>query len=171
MWYNVVCGSDHLISALIMEVICSFERLVCPLQDYMASQPGMQDLCGPCYDNLKFLCKILAMWKRNIVWFLLGSSLASEFYMPTFRNRQTSETLAYKIQPPGNYPEESIQHSGHGISLKSKRGRLFCCMLLRTRRCSYFECSDFMLLLCFFFLNFMGPYLLFAVSTKLGVSF
>ena len=29
------------------------------------------------------------------------------------------ETSAYKIQPPGNYPEESIQLSGHGESLKS----------------------------------------------------
>jgi hypothetical protein len=28
--------------------------------------------------------------------------------------------LAYKIQMPGNYPEESIQHSEHGESLKSR---------------------------------------------------
>jgi hypothetical protein len=27
---------------------------------------------------------------------------------------------AYKIQTPGNYPEESIQHSEHGESLKSR---------------------------------------------------
>jgi len=27
---------------------------------------------------------------------------------------------AYKIQMPGNYPEESIQHSEHGESLKSR---------------------------------------------------
>ena len=31
-----------------------------------------------------------------------------------------SETLAYKIQTLGNYPEESIQHSEHGESLKSR---------------------------------------------------
>jgi len=33
-----------------------------------------------------------------------------------------SETSAYtsKIQTPGNYPEESIQHSEHGKSLKSR---------------------------------------------------
>jgi hypothetical protein len=31
-----------------------------------------------------------------------------------------SETSAYKIQTPGNCPEESIQHSGHGESLKSR---------------------------------------------------
>jgi len=32
---------------------------------------------------------------------------------------QCSETSAYKIQTPGNYPEESTQHSEHSESLKS----------------------------------------------------
>jgi hypothetical protein len=27
---------------------------------------------------------------------------------------------AYKIQTPGNYPEENIQHTEHGESLKSR---------------------------------------------------
>jgi hypothetical protein len=31
-----------------------------------------------------------------------------------------SETSAYKLRTPGNYPEESIQHSEHGESLKSR---------------------------------------------------
>ena len=31
---------------------------------------------------------------------------------------ECSETSAYKIQTPGNYPEESIRHSEHGESLK-----------------------------------------------------
>jgi len=31
-----------------------------------------------------------------------------------------SEMSAYKIQTPGNYPEESIQHSEHSESLKSR---------------------------------------------------
>jgi hypothetical protein len=31
-----------------------------------------------------------------------------------------SETSAYKIQTPGNHPEENIQHTEHGESLKSK---------------------------------------------------
>ena len=35
-------------------------------------------------------------------------------------NRQCSETSAFKIQTPGNNPKESIQHSEHGKSLKSK---------------------------------------------------
>jgi hypothetical protein len=30
-----------------------------------------------------------------------------------------SETSPYKIQAPGNYPEERIQHLEHGESLKS----------------------------------------------------
>jgi hypothetical protein len=33
---------------------------------------------------------------------------------------QCSETSAYKIQTPGNYPEENIQHTEHGESLKSR---------------------------------------------------
>ena len=33
---------------------------------------------------------------------------------------ECSETLAYKIQMPRNYPEERIQHSEHGESLKSR---------------------------------------------------
>jgi hypothetical protein len=31
---------------------------------------------------------------------------------------ECSETLAYKIQTPGNYPEEKVQHTVHGESLK-----------------------------------------------------
>jgi len=31
---------------------------------------------------------------------------------------ECSEKSAYKIQSPGNYPKESIQHTEHGESLK-----------------------------------------------------
>jgi hypothetical protein len=33
---------------------------------------------------------------------------------------ECSKTLAYRIQRPGNYPEENIQHSEQGDSLKSR---------------------------------------------------
>jgi hypothetical protein len=33
---------------------------------------------------------------------------------------ECSETSAYKIQAPGNHPEENIQHTEQGESLKSK---------------------------------------------------
>jgi hypothetical protein len=36
-----------------------------------------------------------------------------------------SETSVYKIQTPGNYPEENIQHTEHGESLKSRMTVLF----------------------------------------------
>jgi len=41
---------------------------------------------------------------------------------PPIKMEQTerSETSAYKIQTPGNYPEERIQHSEQGESLKSR---------------------------------------------------
>jgi hypothetical protein len=45
---------------------------------------------------------------------------------------ECSETSAYKIQTPWNYPEESTQHSKHGKSLKS---RIFSnCYKLRKRK-------------------------------------
>ena len=34
---------------------------------------------------------------------------------------ECSEMSAFKIQMPGNYPEEIIQHSKHGESLKSRK--------------------------------------------------
>jgi len=40
--------------------------------------------------------------------------------------QQCSETSAYKIQTPGNYPEESIQHSEHGERLKSRLHNTKC---------------------------------------------
>ena len=33
---------------------------------------------------------------------------------------ECSETSAYKLQTPCNYPKESIQHTEHGESLKSR---------------------------------------------------
>ena len=49
------------------------------------------------------------------------------YFIPTCPgrwNRQCSETIAYKILTPGNYPEESTQHSEHGKGLKSRRQKL-----------------------------------------------
>jgi hypothetical protein len=38
---------------------------------------------------------------------------------------QCSETSAYKLHTPGNYPKENIQHLEHGESLKSRRTQFF----------------------------------------------
>ena len=37
---------------------------------------------------------------------------------------ECSETSAYRIQTPGNYPKESIQHTEHGESLKSRKNSI-----------------------------------------------
>jgi hypothetical protein len=54
---------------------------------------------------------------------------------------QCSETLAFKLQTPGNNPEESIQHSQQGKCLQSE-----CCIarylytfLALTTQISFFE--------------------------------
>jgi hypothetical protein len=39
---------------------------------------------------------------------------------------ECSETSAYKIQTPGNYAEENIQHTEHGESLKSRNNTILC---------------------------------------------
>jgi len=47
--------------------------------------------------------------------------VSSNTYLP-MKMEQTEcfETLAYKIQMPGNNPEESVQHSEHSDRLKSR---------------------------------------------------
>jgi len=79
----------------------------------------------------------LASSVMDVVCYLLGNSPASEFYMSTFRNTlsvpssyahllayedgtECSVTSVYKIQTPGHYPEDNIQHTEHGESLKSR---------------------------------------------------
>jgi len=50
-------------------------------------------------------------------------SYPSSFYshLPAYEDgTECSETSAYKFQMPGNYPKESIQHTEHGESLKSR---------------------------------------------------
>jgi len=44
---------------------------------------------------------------------------------------ERSETSAYKIQTPGNYPEENIQHTEHGESLKSRMNIIATCFCIK----------------------------------------
>jgi hypothetical protein len=60
---------------------------------------------------------------------------------------ECSETSAYKIQTPGNYPEENIQHTEHGESLKSK---VFFVFLLMNVISGQFKGIDLLLLLLLF---------------------
>ena len=68
-------------------------------------------------DNTATSVHFISNFRRvlNVVCFLLGNSPASEFIfrrigIPACEDgTECSETSAYKIQTPWNYPEESIQ--------------------------------------------------------------
>jgi hypothetical protein len=68
--------------------------------------------------------------QRGTNWVCTLSSLRFVFkrlnanvleHLPTLWNRQCSRTLAFKIHTPVNHPEESIQHSEHSESFKSRK--------------------------------------------------
>jgi hypothetical protein len=59
----------------------------------------------------------LFSYKRNNI----SQLLIFHSYLPMkMEQTECSEMTEYKIQTPGNYPEESMQHSEQGESLKSR---------------------------------------------------
>jgi len=62
-------------------------------------------------------------WTRlgTCLGYYTGKGLARKWPEPLGRRvKECSETSEYKIQTPGTYPKESIQHSVHRESLKSR---------------------------------------------------
>ena len=59
--------------------------------------------------------EIVGVFIQEKTW--LKNSLSQSFKV---EQTDCSKTLAYKIQMPGNYPKERIQHSERGESLKSR---------------------------------------------------
>jgi hypothetical protein len=47
-------------------------------------------------------------------------------HLPAYEDEQCSETSAYKIQTPGNHPEESTQHSEHGEKFEIQKAVSLC---------------------------------------------
>jgi len=64
--------------------------------------------------RLDFICRHFETLRLFHLHRLIGVHLSAYE-----EGTECSETSAYKIQTPSNYPEESIQHSEHGESLKS----------------------------------------------------
>ena len=65
-----------------------------------------------------------AIFKPNLFTYKYPNILkpSHSSYLPAHEDgTECSETSAYKIQTPGNYPQESTQRSEHGESLKSRR--------------------------------------------------
>jgi hypothetical protein len=63
---------------------------------------------------------------------------------------ECSETSAYKLKTPGNYPKESIQHLEHGESLKSRKSVLLSFVRISVRQATLNDSAEYSLLvLCF----------------------
>jgi hypothetical protein len=78
------------------------------------------DLPLPCYPPSYWL-RLFSSQTFSRINTPTFSNLVHSSYLPVYEDgTECSETSAYKIQTPGNYPEESIQHSEHGESLKSR---------------------------------------------------
>jgi hypothetical protein len=59
--------------------------------------------------------------KPSLIWIPQPFSNLVIIYVLAYEDgTECSETSAYKIQKPGNYPEENIQHTEHGESVKSR---------------------------------------------------
>jgi len=102
---------------------CGWKQKTFPLLVFTETPTG-KPISQACKRTVGFL---ISNFRRvlYVVFFLLGNSLASEFYMPMFRNTlsfftylpmkmdqtECSETSAYKIQTLRNYPEENIQRT------------------------------------------------------------
>ena len=92
-------------------------------------------------------------WAANTIYLRTSFALLREGYITTdilhtyppkkMEETECSETLAYKIQMPGNYPEESIQHSEHSESLKSIMIRESYVLILNNYKLWYsWNCED-----------------------------
>jgi hypothetical protein len=58
--------------------------------------------------------------KLSPIWIPQQFSNLVILQLPAYEDgTESSETSAHKIQTPGNYPEENMQHTEHGESLKS----------------------------------------------------
>jgi hypothetical protein len=60
-------------------------------------------------------------WPNLLVWIPQRFSNLVILHLSAYEDgTECSETSAYKIQTPGNYPEENIQNTEHSESLKSR---------------------------------------------------
>jgi hypothetical protein len=85
-------------------------------------QPGL-DLTCPIPSPFFLMAQAIVWAKLLPVYTPTFTNLvhSTHTYLPVkVEQTECSETSAFKIQTPGNYPKEIIQHSKHGESLKSR---------------------------------------------------
>jgi hypothetical protein len=81
-----------------------------------------------CLFHLHSFGSKIAIFEPNIFSYKYPNFLNPGYssYLPACEDgTECSETLACKIQTTGNYPDERIQHSEHGESLKSRITNMF----------------------------------------------
>jgi hypothetical protein len=84
---------------------------------YYQTHPHMNVFFWVIPRPLNFICRRFG----TLGLFHLHRQAGKFIYLLAYEDgTECSETSAYKIQPPGNYPEENIQHTEHGESLKSR---------------------------------------------------
>jgi hypothetical protein len=73
--------------------------------------------------RLEFICRRFGTLSLFHLHRQVGVSRvhSTQIYLPMkMEQRECSETSAYKLQKPKNYPEEIIQHTEQGEGLKSR---------------------------------------------------
>ena len=125
-------GSSSYVSVLILEVLLSnFGRHVHFVEDFLIFVGPFRRSCISVRSRLFHIISLSlsfrlpqAIFEPNLFPYkypnILNPSYSS--YLPAYEDGtdRVFRNVAYKIQTPGNYPEESIQRSEHGESLKSR---------------------------------------------------
>jgi hypothetical protein len=94
-----------------------------PCPSHSVSLPGHAPILSPSFRLAQAIYEPNVS-RENIPAF--STPIILHTYRPMkMEQTECSETLAYKIETPRNYPEESIHLSEHGESLKSRNKPLF----------------------------------------------
>jgi hypothetical protein len=100
------------------QIIYNSIILICQLQQISNSYFNLQQNT----EQLKTLNAFFWVIRRRLKFICWSFGTLCLFHLQRQRtDRLCSETLALKLQMLGNYPEESIQDSEHGKSLKSRK--------------------------------------------------
>jgi len=118
MWYFV---RQHMLNPLKSNISMHYIPHRCQLVSIRNTSHLIHVVCFWVIPRrLNFICQRFGTLSLSL--FRLRRRIGVKFYtyLPMkMEHTECSKTLAYKIQTPGNYPEESKQHSKHSENLES----------------------------------------------------
>ena len=105
---------------IVMSVFSWYVCTLCEMADVRVTLHNLFLYSDPPPTLSPTLLMAHAAFEPNLFWFRFSFLVHSPHTYLPIKMEQTEcfETLAYKLQMPGNYPEESIQHTEHCESLK-----------------------------------------------------